>query len=299
VNRNTIDRRLRETLPPSTYHGVKGMYDRARTVVHRNPGRGRVLPDFLVIGSTKCGTTSLHGWLTDDPMVVETEKEIHYFNMNYYRQADWYRAHFPLATDRDRFAAEHGRPFLAGEGTASYLAHYWTPKRAAELVPDAKLIVSLRNPVDRAYSQYHYFRRRGSEALATFEEAIDAEPERLKGEEAREIADPQYHSTRLYRSGYQRTGRYAEHVERWLEVFPREQILFLSFEREVAGAPQQALDRVHEFLGLPPRQADLPILNSGSYSDMSSDTRQRLDEYFAPHNARLYEMTGIDFGWQT
>lgn len=297
VNRHTIDRRIRKRLPAAAYDSLRSAYDAARTLAGRNPGRGRLLPDFLIIGSTKCGTTSLHGWLADHPLVADTQKEIHFFNMNYHRRADWYRCHFPSERARDRFAAEHGRPFISGEATASYLAHHWTPQRAAKLVPNARLIVCLRDPADRSYSQYHYFRRRGSEPLESFEEAIASEEERLRGEESREIADPRYHSWRVFRWGYLRTSRYAEHLERWLEVFPREQFLFLRFE-DVVAAPDRALEQVHEHLGLPSHDnANLRTLNAGSYEPMDEATRERLREYFRPHNERLYELTGIDFHW--
>lgn len=297
INRHTIDERIRRMVPRSTYDSLKGVYYAGRELVHRNPGRGRLLPDFLIVGSTKCGTTSMHGWLIEHPFVAPTKKEIHFFNMNYSRRADWYRCYFPYARDRDAFAAEHGRPFISGEATASYLAHYWTPQRAAKLVPNARLVVCLRDPADRSYSQYHYFRRRGSEPLESFEEAIASEEERLRGEEALEIGDPGYHSWRVYRWGYLRTSRYAEHLERWLEVFPREQFLFLKFE-DVVAAPERALEQIHEHLGLPPHSnGELPTLNAGSYEPMAQETRERLREYFRPHNERLHELTGIDFGW--
>jgi hypothetical protein len=297
INKHTIDRRIREKLPAAAYESLRNVYSKAREVAGRNPGRGRLLPDFLIVGSTKCGTTSLHGWLADHPLVADTKKEIHFFNMNYHRGANWYRCHFPLAGERDSFSAEHGSPFISGEATASYLAHYWTPRRAAKLVPNARLIVCLRDPADRSYSQYHYFRRRGSEPLETFEEAITSEEERLSGEEAREIANPYFHSWRVFRWGYLRTSRYAEHLERWLEVFPREQFLFLKFE-DVVATPELALERIHEHLGLPAhRNGELPTLNAGSYAPMAQETRARLGEYFRPHNERLHELTGIDFGW--
>jgi hypothetical protein len=298
IDKHIIDRRLRQVLPPATYGSAKVAYRRARTLTGRTPGRGRMLPDFLIVGTTKSGTTSLHGWLTEHPLVAHTPKEIHFFNMNYHRGTDWYRAHFPLERDRRRFAATHGRPFIVGEATASYLAHYWTPERIAQLLPDVRLIVSLRDPVDRAYSQYHYFRRRGSEPLASFEEALAAEDERLGGEEAREVADPPHHSWQVFRWGYHRTSRYAEHLERWLAAFPRDQILFLGFEQELTADPHRTLARVHDHLGLPPREVgELATLNAGRYEPMAESTRAQLTEYFRPHNRRLYELTGIDFGW--
>ncbi len=297
INRHTIDERIRRVVPRSAYDSVKRVYHGGRTLAHLNPGRGRVLPDFLILGSMKCGTTSMHGWLVEHPFVASTRKDIHFFSINYAAGADWYRRYFPYARERDAFAAEHGRPFISGEATASYLADYRSPQRAATVVPNARLIVCMRDPADRAYSQYHYFRRRGTEPLETFEEAIASEEERLRGEEALEIADPRYHSWQIYRWGYLRTSRYAEHVERWLEAFPREQLLFLRFE-DVVAAPQRALEQIHEHLALPPHSGgELPKLNAGSYEPMAEATREQLREYFRPHNERLSELTGIDFGW--
>jgi hypothetical protein len=297
IDMRTIDERIRRAVPSWAHDSLKGVYDVGRVLVRRNPGRGRLLPDFLIVGSTKCGTTSMHGWLIEHPLVAPTKKEIHYFNMNHAQGADWYRCYFPYARDRDAFAAEHGRPFISGEATASYLADHWTPRRAAKLVPNARLIVCLRDPADRAYSQYHYFRRRGSEPLGSFEEAIASEEQRLRGEESREIDDPSYHSWQVFRWGYLRTSRYAEHLERWLEVFPREQFLFLKFH-EVIANPERALEQIHAHLGLPHhRNGELPTLNAGSYEPMAQETRERLEEYFRPHNEQLRELTGVDFGW--
>ncbi|HEY4916573.1 MAG TPA: sulfotransferase domain-containing protein [Solirubrobacteraceae bacterium] len=297
VNMEKIDRRIRQALPGAAYDSLREMRYAARVLARRNAGRGRLLPDFLIIGSTKCATTSLHGWLGRHPLVAETEKEIHFFNLNYHRRSDWYRCHFPHRRERDQFVAEHGRPFICGEATASYLADYWTPRRAAKLVPNARLIVCLRDPADRSYSQYHYFRKRGSEPLETFEEAIASEEQRLLGEEAREIEDPRFNSWRVFRWGYLRTSRYAEHLERWLEVFAREQFLFLKFD-DVVSEPELALERIHRHLGIPHQShGELPALNAGSYEPMVDGTRGRLREYFKPHNERLHELTGVDFGF--
>jgi hypothetical protein len=298
LSKQTIDRTLRRALSRRTYDSLKGAYYGARVITRTNPGRGHTLPDFLIIGGAKCVTTSLHGWLVEHPSVARTEKEIHFFNINYYHGADWYRTHFPKESERAEFVRREGRPLLAGEGTPTYMAHYWTSERAAKLVPEAKLIVCLRDPIDRAYSQYHHFRRRGTEPIETFEEAIAAEPERLSGEHERQLRDRHFHSWKLHRWGYLFASRYDEQVERWLRFFPREQFLFLDFA-EVSSAPQRALDRVHAFLGLPDHSYELfPKLNANSYEPIAAETRARLEEYFRPHNERLQEITGIDFGWE-
>jgi hypothetical protein len=297
INRQTIKEGVHRALPSRVDDLLKSLYRKARVLARRNPGRGRLLPDFLIVGSMKCGTTSVHGWLMEHPFVAPAKKDIHFFSVKYGQGADLYRSYFPYVRDRDAFAAEHGRPFISGEATASYLADYWTPHRAAKLVPNARLIACLRDPADRAYSQYTYFRRWGKEPLETFEEAIAYEEERLRGEESREIGDPRYHSWQLYQWGYLRTSRYAEHLERWLDAFPREQLLILEFE-ELVTEPERALERIHEHLGLPAyRNGELPVLNAGTYEPMAEATRERLREYFRPHNERLRELIGIDFGW--
>lgn len=297
MDKTKIDGRLRQVLSRRAYDAVKGVYYAARDAARRGPGHGRLMPDFLIIGSRKCATTSLHGWLCEHPLVAPAEKEIFFFNIHYYRRPDWYRTHFPTVAERDAFAAEHGRPFLVGDATPSYMEHYWTPQRAAKLLPEARLIVCLRDPVDRAHSQFHHYRRRGTEPLETFEEAIAAEPERLAGEAEHQQRDPHFHSWRIHRWGYLATSRYAEQLERWFAVYPRERFLFLDFD-EVAADPAGALARVHAHLGLPdhPRE-DFPALNSGRYEPLAADTRARLREYFAPHDERLRELTGREFAW--
>ena len=297
---------LKQRLSPATFERAVGSYYGLRRVAGRGPGRGRVLPDFLVIGAAKCGTTSLFDWICAHPLVArpstngQPRKELLFFDYNFHRGADWYRCHFQLERERREFEHEHGRPSLTGEATASYLTGYWVPGRVRQVVPDVKLIVTLRNPVDRAYSAFQMSRRERLEECASFEEAIALEAERLAGELERVRSDPRYNPplppplgywSYLYRS------RYADHVARWLEVFPREQILFLKFEN-IASDPWGALEEVHSFLGLPPhRGGELRKLNAAAYAEMNPRTRAELVEHFRPYNQRLRKLTGIDFGW--
>ncbi len=297
---------LRRRLPPAAFELAVGGYYGLRRATGRGPGRGRVLPDFLVVGAAKCGTTSLFDWICTHPMVARPmtdgmpRKELLFFDYNFHRGADWYRKHFPLEATRREFEAEHGRPFITGEATASYLTGYWVPERVRRVVPEVKLIVTLRNPIDRAFSAFQMSRRERLEECESFEQAIALEGERLAGELERVHSDPRYNPPLPPPLGYwsylQRS-RYAEHVARWLEVFPREQMLFLRFE-DIVADPSGALERAHSFLGLPPHPAgELRKLNAGSYEAMSPQTRAELVEYFRPHNQRLCELTGIDFEW--
>lgn len=294
-----VDRELRTRLPKPAYHLARRTYYDARKLAGRNPGRGRLLPDFLVIGTAKSGTTTLHGWLSEHPFVEPAvKKEVHFFDYDWYRGVDWYRQHFPPKRDREAFAREHGRPFLTGEASPTYISHEWAPGRIRKLLPHAKLIVAFRNPVDRAYSQFQMSRREQEEPLESFLEAVEAEEARLAPEFARSRADRRYNSWPLGKWSYLWRSRYADQLERWLELYPREQLHVLTLE-QLAADPQGTMDDVHAFLGLPPhRYEDLKPLHTASYDAITPEERARLREYFAPHNERLYRLLGVDFGWQ-
>jgi len=306
--RSSLGSRARRSIPNSVYVSARRRYYDARSLVGLNPGRGRLLPDFIVIGAAKSGTTSLYGALADHPFVVpcttsdphfQNTKEIHFFSSGFQRGEDWYRSHFPLESARREFAAEHGRPFLTGEASPSYMSSFWAPGRIRQLLPEVKFLAVLRNPVDRAYSQFQMSRRQGIEPLESFEEATAAEEERLRPELARLAADPHYNSPDFGRWSYLARSRYAEQFERWLELFPREQFLAFSAE-DLLGDPTNTLDVVHDFLGLPAHRHEAPprLHTGGDYDPLAPDARARLAEYFRPHNERLYELIGIDFGWE-
>lgn len=297
--RGALDKQLRHSLPRPAYQVAIGRYNYLRELASRSPGRGRVLPDFVIIGAAKAGTTSLYGWLSEHPHVAPaSQKEVHYFDYNFYRGEDWYRTHFPLELERASFAAEHGRPFLTGEASPPYIAHDWAPERLARTLPNAKLLVTLRNPVDRAYSQFQMSRREGEEPFASFGEAVDAEAERLRPELARTRIDRRYSSWPIGCWSYLMRSRYAEQLERWFGLFPREQFHILTLE-DLSCDPQPTLDRVHEFLELPPHRYDgLEPLHTATYDAIPPEMRSRLTDYFRPHNHRLYELLGTDLGWE-
>lgn len=306
TGKTRVHQLLKRRLPPAAFEQVVGGYYGLRRAAGRGPGRGRVLPDFLVIGAAKCGTTSLFDAICMHPLVArprtngQPRKELLYFDYNFHRGTDWYRKHFPLEVERREFAQEHGQPFVTGEATASYLTGYWVPGRVRQVVPDVKLIVTLRNPIDRAYSAFQMSRRERLEECESFEQAIALEAERLAGELERVHSNPRYNPPLPPPLGYWsylHRSRYADHVASWLEQFPREQLLFLRFE-DLAVDPSGALEEVHSFLGLPPyRGGELRKLNAATYAEMNPSTRAELVEHFRPYNQRLRELTGIDFGW--
>jgi Sulfotransferase domain len=239
----------------------------------------RQSPGFIIIGAQKGGTTSLYRYLTAHPDVGEaSKKEVHFYDRAYKKGMSWYLAHFP----------ERGIFPLVGESSPSYLFHPKVPERIQHTLPEAKLIVLLRNPIDRAYSQYQMrLRRVGTNS---FEADLDHEFERLKMSSGPLGPEKGEHA-------YLARGHYAEQLERWFAVFPREQLLILQSETFFAQ-PGIGLAQTLAFLDLRSWQpADYDVHNSGAYTDMHPETRARLAAYFAPHNQRLYELLGQDFGW--
>lgn len=238
-------------------------------------------PDFVIIGAQRGGTTSLYRYLTAHPEVgAALRKEVHFFDQNYDKGVDWYLAHFPL----------RGEATVVGEGSPYYLLHPEVPGRMRAVVPRAKLIALLRNPVDRAYSQYQLNVRRGLERLS-FEDAVDQEPERLAAGDRRSMMTSR-------RASYVTRGRYAEQLERWLGVFPREQMLILKSE-ELYADPQRVLHQVLAYLDLPLwSPSRFRAGHKAEYSAMDAATRGRLGDYFAPYNRRLYALIDRDLGWE-
>jgi hypothetical protein len=256
-------------------------------------GRLGPLPDFLIIGGQRCGTTYLYDRVCEHPEICGAlVKEIHFFNREtyYVKGPDWYRGNFPSLDSLQSNNGQGGRK-ITGEA-AGYLFHPLGPSRIADLIPDVKIIGLLRNPVDRAYSHYHHMRRLGYEEAATFEEALELEGDRLRTEvEAGLFGAHHHHHSYLAR------GIYADQLQAWFDAFPSEQLLFIQSE-ELYRDPTSVLKNTATYLGLPGWQ---PEEYSGHkqfpYSDLKPETRAWLEEYFRLHNERLFDMLGVDYGW--
>lgn len=271
-----------------------------RAVEHRKrllSSQRRALPDFIIVGAQKAGTTFLYHVLSQHPDVLAaSEKEVHYFDdpQNFRRGENWYRAHFPLQKSLERRRQSTERTILTGEASPYYLAHPMSAPRAAQLVPQAKLIVLLRNPTERAYS--HFGHNKARETLS-FEDALADEDERLSNEAELLNSEPFYSENhRLF--SYRARGIYLPQIQHWEEFFPRAQMLILPSEG-LFRQTSQNLESVFAFLNLAPRQPrDLAPQNEGrSKEKMKPATHDALQHFFAPHNQRLYEHLGTDFGW--
>ena len=240
----------------------------------------RQLPDFVIIGAQRGGTTSLYRYLTEHPDIGSSfRKEVHFFERFYERGMDWYLAHFP----------ERGQAAVVGEASPNYLFHPDVPKRVWEALPHARFIVLLRNLVDRAYAHYYMKVKRGMEPLS-FEDAIDKEPERLW---VGYTDDPASTTWRHY--SYIKRGLYVEQLERWMSVFPREQFLIIKSE-DLYENPERVLHQTLAYLGLQP--CGFQGVSSERVRRHGPATCERLAEYFAPYNQQLYAFLGRDLGWE-
>jgi hypothetical protein len=266
-------------------------------VLLRIPFRLNAKPDFIIIGAQKAGTTSLYAWMTAHPDVLRArKKEPQFFNRRY--DAEPVRVYWLDFPSRFRIAvlrAARRRAVMTGEASTLYLPDPLVPGRVAPVLPDVKLIAILREPVDRAISNYWMERNRGNEPLP-----LDAA---MRHEQSRGVPDVDRvggvnAAGRPVRAwGYVTRGRYAEQLDRWLEHYPRSQLLILEFD-DLASDPLGVYRQALEFIGVDPDVAGPPRFetrNAGSRSTTDPDTVEWLREQFAEPNRALNELVGIDY----
>jgi len=240
------------------------------------------VPKFIIIGSQRCGTTSLYTYLAEHPQILTPiKKEMDFFSWHFHRGIDWYLAHFPLMPE--------GEEFVTGEASPSYFDFREAPERLYSACPEAKLIVLLRNPVDRAIS--HFYRLKGlnwegrslDRAISDEIERLNQNPEYIIGEEP---------------GNYLARGRYIEFIKNWLAFFPREQLLILKSE-DFYGNVGETVQQVLAFLDLPEYQlSEYQNANPGSYQRVNESVRELLIDYFKPYNQELEEYLGRKFDWK-
>lgn len=256
----------------------------------------RMRPGFIIAGAQRCGTTSLFRMLAKHPDVrpPALTKGIHYFDTaeRYERGARFYGAHFPLAIG----SRARGRK-VTGEASPYYIFHPLAAQRITQELPDARVIVLLRDPVERAFSAHKQETWRGFETLA-FEEALDAEPERLAGEEDRIIADPTYQSFAHQHHAYVGRGRYGPQLRRMADAIGRKNLLILDADR-FFGDPRAQWAAVLEHIGVRPMPLDAAVkANARPSSPMAEPTRARLREEFDESDQDLTEFLGHPPSWR-
>ena len=238
----------------------------------------RRLPHLIVLGTQKGGTSSLRRLLLDHPgLFMAATKEVHFFSKHWERSADWYARHFRNAPEG----------VCCGESTPFYLFHQEAPQRIHSLIPQAKLIVLLRDPVERALSQYFHSVRLGLGNLP-LAHALAAAPARLLTGDPRHVQEHSYVSR----------GRYLDQLDRYLRLFPQEQLLVLQSESFFAD-PTETWRTIERFVGLTPAPcpATKPKFNAGhgeaaAVTDaIRTDLRQQLSA--TAHGVRQR----YGFGW--
>jgi hypothetical protein len=260
--------------------------------------RYRDLPDFLIVGAQRCGTTSMYTYLEHHPAVVPAvmTKGVHYFDVNHRKGDAWYSSHFPTRRYKAFASRRAGERVVTGESSPYYLFHPAVPARVAATIPDVRLIVMLRDPVSRAYSQYQHEKARGFET-ASFEDALEMEEERLAGEASRLSVDPYYYSFEHQHHSYVARGIYVEQLRRWLDVFPSSQILVVD-SGNLFRETDRSYREVIAFLAL--RDHTLkryPTMNAHRYPPMSDKARNFLERVFSQPNRELVDLVGRKFSW--
>ena len=229
-------------------------------------------------------------------MVASVRKETEYFSRRFDNGERWYRGHFPLR-----------RSSLTFEATPDYLFHPQAPARAAEAVPDARIVVLLREPVERAISHWQHMTRLGFEQLA-FRDALAAESDRIDAALADVAAGRSIDEGPLLRYSYRARGRYDEQLPRWLERYPRDRVLILRSD-ELFADPATSVAQLEQFAHLDPwthgsfrnwstpGAAGAPKFPTPTVKAADRDALDELRDHYRPHNERLAELLGVEPLW--
>jgi len=253
----------------------------------------RLLPDFIIIGTVRSGTTSLYSNICQHPCVLPAAyDELGFFDSNFHLGLNWYRSLFP--TLFSKWLVKRKKQFaITGEDTPFYI---WSPlvaNRILKILPNIKLIVLFRNPVDRAYSNYHLGIRAGSENLS-FEDAIQSELDSLKNSKIKSDDDVKKYT--VPRS-YIAKGFYADQLKIWLKLFKSKQ-LFITSTEDFESNANNTLNKIYDFLEIP--QINLKNLEKhkvASYPPMKDETRKFLVDLYKIHNEELFRMISKEFDW--
>jgi hypothetical protein len=260
----------------------------------------RMLPSFLICGGQRCGTTSLYRALAAHPAVVKAvlHKGVHYFDVGYERGMRWYRGHFPLQRRADRIAETVGMRAQTFESSPYYMYHPHAMTRIATDLPDVRVVVLVRDPVERAYSQHAHEVARGFENERDFLRALALEPTRLHGVVEQLVADPTAYSFSHQHHAYRGRGEYIEYLVPMADLLGRERVHVVD-----SGAfftePEKQYDAILDFLGLPRTESYPPFErhNARPRVGMPERIRAALTEYYAPYDARLAAWLGQKLSW--
>src|SRR5690606_10677789 len=252
-------------------------------------------------GGHRCGTTMLARALSAHPAVLTAvpRRPVHYFDTGYDRGPRWYRAHFPTQCAADRIAWRLGVPPVTFESNPDYLYHPHAVARIARDLPEVRVIVLVRDPVDRAYSHHAQQVARGFEPERDLRRALALEPMRLRGEYERMVADPGYRSLAHQHYGYRAGVDSARYQARMPTHLPRECLLG-PLAADLPGTPQAVNAGLQEFPrrrieGYPPLAPPRPDPPSAR---VDARVRQEMAAYYAARDAELEPWLGHPPSWR-
>jgi hypothetical protein len=228
---------LRDLAPTSLRRRVA----RAQVRLRIPTAAARRLPEFVIVGVQRAGTSSLFRYLNAHPQVRRPlRKEIDYFSLEHQSGPRWYRAHFPV----------RGAGAQSYDNTPQYFVHPLAHERAGALLPDARIVVAVRDPIARALSHHRHVRALGLEPLDLLD-ALHAEADRVGPDLARLSVDPAFRPTALMRFSYATRSRYGEQYDRWRSAYPDHRLHLFDFDRFVQS-PVDEWRALLQFLELDP-----------------------------------------------
>lgn len=257
----------------------------------RRTADSRPLPDFLVVGGQRCGTTSLFRALMSHPQIRRPimHKGVNYFDINYWRGEDWYRAHFGKREDADV------RIF---DSSGYYLWHPMAAERIAKDLPGIRIIAMVRDPVERAYSAYKHELARGFEWEKSFGRALELEDARLEGEVEKLRADPQYYSFNHRHHAYRHRGEYAVQLAPYIEGLGRDRVHIMQSEAFFAE-PEKEFAKVTDFLQIAPTMPEsFDRYNARPGVGLEDSVREQLQAHYDSHDEALAALIGETPRWR-
>ena len=283
------------TLRNAVVRPYRTMMENLTSAYRRATGSRRTLPDFIIVGAQKSGTSSLFHQLNNHPQLLGSyKKEVHFFDGgldpaddNFQKGHLWYRSHFPLVKD----VRVEQKIF---EASPLYLFSPLAPERIYDLIPQVKLIVLLRNPRERAISHYFHNKKKNRETLDIYRALVEEES-RLSSA----IDSQDYKNEIFIQFSYKSRGLYKDQLERYFKCFSKKQILVIHSEKYFEN-PKETHSQVFDFVGVDPdfEIKNLKTVNKGvGKKKVPERVYEYLDHFFQPHNQALYDMLGEDFGW--
>lgn len=261
--------------------------------------RRGALPSLLICGGSHCGTTPMFQALTAHPAVFGPTGSIgvHYFDLEGERDLDWYRSHFPSQEEIDRAGHRHRGSALCIESSPYYLFHPRAAEQIAEDLPGVRVLVMVRDPVERAHLAHARQQALGREDLA-FAEAVDHEDDRLRGEVARLYRDPGYRSHAHRYQSYCGSGEYAPRIERFAALLGRDRVKVIE-SACLGSSPVSVLADLWDWLGVSWR--DVPPLECSpdqSIRELDADLRAELSDRFLAFDMALAPWLGHAPTWR-